>query len=944
MAESSTPGLNDEDPVRRRLEADRRELLDLSLRNPLLNYRPRARGLEFLGESAAQVFRVLVSEGKRLAFLPAPGKTEAGPAAEDEGASRLSLNTTQTDLKLQTELHADILQARLLAIFHAARTAIEEQGVNTLFLVPGMLRWFEADDRERKRPLRAPLLLVPVELERSSARERFRLRASEEDPEVNLSLVAKLRADFHIDLPELSDPEADPDTPEAAERFLEAVALAVREQEGWEVDRSAIVLGFFSFGKFLMYRDLDEASWPADAQPCDHPIVRALLHEGFREPPSPAGDDEPLDGIIAPADLHQVVDADSTQLLAILDVSQGRNLLIQGPPGTGKSQTITNLIADALGSGKTVLFVAEKLAALEVVKRRLDAVGLGDACLELHSHKTRKKAVLDELRRTLGLGKPKLEPIDDDLKMLDAARQRLSAYCEAVNTPVGASGVTPYEAYGALLKLQVRPFGTPPPPLEMASMANWTSYDMKRRRALVEELQSRVAAIDVPRAHPFWGCKKGILLPTETDRLRELLVAAQTATAALRAAADPLAALLHLPLVKGRPDTERLLRAARRAAKAAQLTGADVASREWTERRGEIHELLDAGMKLVQLHQRHDDVLVPEAWDEDLRAVRQGLNDAGREWWRFVSPGYRRARRTLAGLCRAAPPRRLEEQLELVDAVLAARRQHEVIRRHEPLGARLFGSRWQGERSHWQALANLARWSWQLHHEVRTRRLPEGLIALLADLPPLEPLGPRLSCPVKDATGHAGSTSRSPRPLAGSSSTTRPSGSGPAPRSMPSRSPTWRLCCKPGPSGWATSRPWWGSTISPGAAVRTGWSAWSPSPRPGPTPRAAWSSSSSAAGTRACSRRRSPAGRHWPGSRAAGTSTRSAPSASSTAGCCGTTARGSPSSTGNGCRAMRGAVSSACSAVSSRRSRGTCRSGPSWPGRATPSARSSRCS
>ena len=221
-------------------------------------------------------------------------------------------------------------------------------------------------------------------------------------------------------MPEFPDAAADPETPEAAEHFLEAVAQAVRDQEGWVVDRDAIVLGFFSFGKFLMYRDLDEASWPADAQPCDHPIVRALLHEGFREPPSPVGDDEPLDGIIAPADLHQVVDADSTQLLAILDVSQGRNLLIQGPPGTGKSQTITNLIADALGCGKTVLFVAEKLAALEVVKRRLDAVGLGDACLELHSHKTRKKAVLDELRRTLGLGKPKLEPIDDDLKMLDS--------------------------------------------------------------------------------------------------------------------------------------------------------------------------------------------------------------------------------------------------------------------------------------------------------------------------------------------------------------------------------------------------------------------------------------------------------------------------------------------------------------------------------------------
>ncbi|MEA2630213.1 MAG: hypothetical protein QOE66_432, partial [Chloroflexota bacterium] len=610
---------NVENAVSSRLDAYRRDLLDLSLRNPLLNYRPRARGLEFVGESAAQVLRVLVDEGRRLSFLPARGEPGADLADEADGSSPLNTSVSQADLKLQTDLPADALQARLLAIFHASRTSLEEQGVNTLFLVPGMLHWFEPDDRERKRPLRAPLLLVPVELERSSARERFRLRASDEDPEVNLSLVAKLRADFGIDLPE--HPEGDAEAP-GADRYLDAVAEAVRDQPGWEVDRGAIVLGFFSFGKFLMYRDLDEASWPDEARPSDHPILRALIHEGFREPPSPVGDDEPLDGFIGPADLHQVVDADSSQLLAILDVSRGRNLVIQGPPGTGKSQTITNLIAEAIGRGKTVLFVAEKLAALEVVKRRLDAVGLGDACLELNSQKTRRKAVLAELRRTLGLGRPKLGAIDDDLKMLAAARDRLNAYCEAVNTPVESSDVTPYQAYGALLKLQSRHLGATPSPLEIPAMAAWTSYDLKRRQALVEELQSRMADVGVPRAHPFWGSRRAVLLPTETDRLRDLVAAARDATSALRAAVDGLAAFLRLTPASGRSEAERLLRAARRAAKAVQLPGADLASDDWIAHRGELHELLAAGAKLDEVHGRYDDVLVPEAWDEDLREAR----------------------------------------------------------------------------------------------------------------------------------------------------------------------------------------------------------------------------------------------------------------------------------------------------------------------------------
>ena len=178
-------------------------------------------------------------------------------------------------------------------------------------------------------------------------------------------------------------------------------------------------------------------------------MVSALLDAGFDEPAPQISSDDNLDQILAPQEVHHVVDADSSQVLALLDVNQGRNLVVQGPPGTGKSQTITNMIAEALGAGRTVLFVSEKMAALEVVKRRLDAIGLGDACLELHSNKTAKKAVLDELARTLDLGRPLLADIEADFDELARLRDRLNAYCDAVNTPVGESGVSPYRAQGS---------------------------------------------------------------------------------------------------------------------------------------------------------------------------------------------------------------------------------------------------------------------------------------------------------------------------------------------------------------------------------------------------------------------------------------------------------------------------------------------------------------
>ena len=743
-----------QETIGRRLDADRRRLLDLSLRNPLLNYRPRKRGLEVVGESPAEVFRILVRDRKRMSFLPAPPRVESTcenpePTAaippeksptdgepdrpDDPGRDSTAVLSPaevsggfladQTDLKLQTGLPLDALQTRLLATFFAARTSLEEQGVNTLFLSLGLLLWWEADDR--RRVLKAPILLVPVELSRSGARERFHIRASEDELGINLSLDEKLKAEFGISVPPLpEDDELD------VAAYFDRVAAAVAGQEGWSVDRGAITLGFFSFGKFLMYRDLDAETWPEDAKPGDHLILQALLQDGFREPEPEPDDEGPLDRELD-ADTRQVVDADSSQGLALLDVRLGRNLVIQGPPGTGKSQTITNLIAQAIGRGKSVLFVAEKMAALEVVKRRLDAVGLGGACLELHSHKTSKKAVLGQLRRALELGRPKLGPVEDDLRLLADVRDQLNAYAEAVNTPIAPSGVVPHRAFGELLELRRRWQGTLPA-FDLLDLPSWTDYEYRRRLALVEQLQSRVAAVGVPSDHPFWGSRRTILGPTEGDRLRILVQTARDRTIALRDAASVLARTLGLPLAYSRGEAESLLRATRHVAESARWPGATFIDDGWVSRRDELTELLDSGAALADLHRHFEAILVPEAWDQDLAETRRALNAHGRHWWRLLVNGYRRARGVLAGIARGEPPRDLDAQLAMVDAILSARRLRELILRHDPLGARLFGPRWRGLRSDWPALAELTRWVGDLRQEINAGTLPPGLLDILA--------------------------------------------------------------------------------------------------------------------------------------------------------------------------------------------------------------------
>ena len=170
--------------------------------------------------------------------------------------------------------------------------------------------------------------------------------------------------------------------------YISQVEDAVRRSalSRWSVDPDRIVLGFFSFNKLLMYLDLERSS------AADNEIITSLFgDDGFSDARSNVGDGESLDDRLSPSDVFHVLDADSSQALAIHDAAQGLNMVIQGPPGTGKSQTIANIIAEAVAQGKRTLFVSEKMAALEVVKRRLDSIGLGNACLELHSHKTNKR-------------------------------------------------------------------------------------------------------------------------------------------------------------------------------------------------------------------------------------------------------------------------------------------------------------------------------------------------------------------------------------------------------------------------------------------------------------------------------------------------------------------------------------------------------------------------
>jgi Protein of unknown function (DUF4011)/AAA domain len=591
-----------ENELIKRVQDTRRELLDLSARNRLIST-PRGtsqgRRIEIVDERSDEVFRLLVRDRKAMSFLPGREEPEAILIGEEE-PTRLAQpdeevavdgapDPRHVDLRLQTRLSSERLQARLLSTYYDAQTYEQEQGVSILYLAMGFLKWYESPSSDKARY--APLLLIPVDLERATAASRFRLRHREEDITTNLSLRAKLKAEFGIDLPEV--PEMDEIEPGA---YFDAVTREVADQPRWEVLGDDMVVWFFSFAKYLMYRDLDPATWPAHSPLGMNPTLASLLGDGFAAEPPLCGEDDKIDGLIPVADMIHITDADSSQAVAIEEVRRGRHLVIQGPPGTGKSQTITNLIATAVKAGKRVLFVAEKMAALDVVHGRLERLGLGSLCLELHSHKANKKAVLGEIARTLALGRPKSRRSSERIEALQSATDRLNRHVGVMNTPIQPAGFTPFQVIGRLAQLYGQ--GIEAVNLPLAGPETWSSSQFREHCRSLSDLQQHLEEIGPPKDHPWRGANRTEpLLPMDLRSLQDGIAEAIAALSGLAEASSQLSDAIDNARAAspGLKEVQQLAQFALRIVKAPAMDRRALGNPAWSGRRDEIIRLVDRG-------------------------------------------------------------------------------------------------------------------------------------------------------------------------------------------------------------------------------------------------------------------------------------------------------------------------------------------------------------
>lgn len=699
-----------------RLARWKSKLLDLTLRNRLINFKPTRTTLPLRIPDPAHVEDAL-SEGQEWKFRALPPIMQG----DDPRVAAVAARRTGTDpvealareamqlKELLAPVEARTLDSRLYEIYSTARLGLEEGGANTLFLALGFLRW--AEDERAERTHLAPILLVPVTLTRQSVRTGYAISRHDDETIVNPTLLELLRQNFQITLKGLDPLPADGGGVDV-NKIWQIFRLAVKEIPRWEVVED-VYLGIFSFTKFLMWKDLQDRAEELKK----NPVVRHLIerpHEPFGTPEDLSQRTD-LDERHPPGSLLTPLIADSSQLNAVSRAAAGRDFALEGPPGTGKSQTITNLIAHFLGQGKTVLFVAEKMAALDVVHRRLNAIRLGPFCLELHSAKARKTEVLAQLRAAIEVSSRfSEEGWEREAERLGRLRAQLNEFARLLHQR-HRNGLTVRRAMD--VAIQYRQWPAAPMP--------WPDPDVHDERTLdqIRDLAKSIGAVigelGTLAHHPLALVHRTDWTNAWEESLLKHAAALDTAAARLQTVAEGLAPVFGLSLstpssalldaIDGVVDP--LLQAAGvPPGYAAQCFDARVRTgMQMLQRHGEKRRALWAQLSPV---------FKPDVALADGASLAQAWALASITWW----PKRWFAQRAVSG--RLLPytvdgKRPLSEAMpQLLDALRGLNTEDRALKALEAQAMEWLGAEYKGLDTDWSAVGRYAQWSTQLEEAI----------------------------------------------------------------------------------------------------------------------------------------------------------------------------------------------------------------------------------
>lgn len=423
----------------------KKNLIDMSKRNTLLNFKPKKTNSIKLFDDPTTLYNLLIGDEEQLncdklttTFSLQISKIQSMAIDDIEKKKRIA-EETQNFKKILNKIRI------------AAKTRMNEQGINISYLSFGILKWKETQLATTSDVFYAPLLLIPATLKRTSANDPFTLSLYEDDLVINPFLAHMLREQHGINLPDLPEESSNIDVIE----LWASIRDLILNLEGWSVEED-VYLSLFSFNKLVMYKDMDNYKELIES----HPLIREIAGVSDEEHRKQTFDhtripvEGNMDRDVPSNEIFNILDADSSQQQAIIAAKNSMSFVLQGPPGTGKSQTITNIIAENLANNKKVLFVSEKMAALNVVKSRLEAEGLGDFCLEMHSQKANKRQVLDELNHVINKQTSNKRVSNEVYSQINVIREKLNTYSEKIHIVREPYDKTVFEVHGLLSKLE----------------------------------------------------------------------------------------------------------------------------------------------------------------------------------------------------------------------------------------------------------------------------------------------------------------------------------------------------------------------------------------------------------------------------------------------------------------------------------------------------------
>lgn len=684
------------------------KLLNLSLRNSLLNFRPSANTIQlvcndlgFLEDqlSAGKEYRLIEfyeestrgnNDGNFFVVVDKETKTPLIKHELDE-LVRADIDSH----RLRTFFTLNENEKRVKELYRKAKLSLEENGSNTLFLALGFLRWFETDASEA--PRYAPLVLLPLEIVRKSASQGYVIRKRDEESRFNITLLEKLRTEFDLSIHGL-DPLPTDDSGTDIKKVFSIIRRAVMNKRNWDIEEFACI-GQFSFSQFIMWTDIGTRSKELE----QNQIVKGLIDGALPESLPELVSVDTLDTDYKPSDMATPLDADSSQLAAISSAAKGCSFVLHGPPGTGKSQTITNMIANALFNGKSVLFIAEKMAALSVVQNRLSKQGLDPFCLELHSNKANKSAVTAQLEKSLEFGMHKKpEDYAAEAESLHEKRKHLNELMEKIHR-VHQSGYSLYDCIG-MFEHHPEFNGAIAVPTKTVTSAD--APTIKRWIDNCDKFRVMAEQCGNIQEHPLFDLKCGHYSESSRESVCEILEELESKISRLSEIISDLSSKCASVKIDSRKKIEHL------SALQDTLGNADSLPQEILfQDDGSVKELLskicDAGKRRNNIQKSINSEYESEIYSIDALDLRGEWKEASVKW--FI-PKLLGERKVVSAIRRMAKdPRAVQKEYvpELLDNLIEFSKLTKTISDSGSMLSGRFGRFWKGTDSDWEQLEKL---------------------------------------------------------------------------------------------------------------------------------------------------------------------------------------------------------------------------------------------